>query len=229
VTVSTVRTAGCLVGTLLLMSTACSIGQHQAADVQKLQARAAFERGVKHIEARQASHALAALREAVALDPTSAVYRDMLGLVYSQLQRPDLAMQEFREATTIDPQFADAHFHLGVALAESTRWGEAAAAYRRALALPTLTVPDLAHQNLGLALYHLRQYPDAERELRFAINLTPDMQAPYFHLGLVLAAQGRAEEARLAFAHARTLGPATPFGEAAGQRLKALGGGTPGP
>jgi len=135
----------------------------------------------------------------------------------------NLALEQFRQAIAIDPEYADAHFHTGVALAELTRWQEAVDAYRQAMALPTLTVPDLAHQNLGLALYHLRKYPDAEQALRFAISLSPDMQAAYHHLGLVLAAEGRPEEARRAFTRARELGPDTPFGEAAGQRLRALG------
>ncbi|MGH6689844.1 MAG: tetratricopeptide repeat protein [Gammaproteobacteria bacterium] len=194
----------------------------QATEVQRLQARAAFERGVKHFNEREAPQALAALREAVALDPTSALYRDTLGVVLTQLQRPDLAEEQFRQAVALDGQFAGAHFHLGVALAESTKWAEAVAAYRQALSLPNLTVPDLAHQNLGLALYHLRQYPDAERELRFAISLSPEMQAAYHHLGLVLVALGRPDEARAAFSRARTLGAETPFGEAAGRQLRML-------
>jgi Tfp pilus assembly protein PilF len=207
---------------VLLGSAACSTAR-PASDVQRLQARAAFERGLRHFEAREAPQALAALREAVALDSTTAVYRDVLGLVFSQLGRPDLALEQFREAVAIDPQLADAHFHLGVSLAELAEWTEAAAAYRKALALPTLTVPDLAHQNLGLALYHLRRYGDAEQELRFAISLSPEMQAAYYHLGLVLTAQARLDEARVAFTRARALGQDTPFGEAAGLRLDALG------
>jgi Tfp pilus assembly protein PilF len=222
VTVSTARVVGLILG-VLLGSLACSAGR-QASEVQRLQARAAFERGVKHFEAREASQALAALREAVSLDPTSALYRDTLGLVFSQIQRPDLALEQFGEAVALDPQFADAHFHLGVARAESMRWAEAVTAYRQALLLPTLSVPDLAHQNLGLALYHLRQYADAEQELRFAISLSPEMQAAYYHLGLVLVAEGRLGEARAVLTRARALGPATPFGEAAGLRLESLGG-----
>jgi Tfp pilus assembly protein PilF len=213
---------------VLLASTACSTGQ-AVPEVQRLQARAAFERGLKHFEAREAPQALAALREAAGLDPTSAVYRDVLGLVFSQLQRPDLAQEQFRQAVALDPQLADAHFHLGVSLAESMEWAEAASAYRKALSLPTLTVPDLAHQNLGLALYHLRQHAEAEQELRFAITLSPEMQAAYYHLGLVLTAQGRPEEARAVFTRAQALGQATPFGEAAGLRLNALGEGAPRP
>lgn len=217
---STVRLAALALGALVGFG-ACSTAR-QAAEVQRLQARAAFERGVKHFSDREAPQAVAALREAIALDAASALYRDTLGLVLTQLQRPDLAEEQFRQALALDDQFADAHFHLGVALAESTKWGEAVAAYRQALTLPSLTVPDLAHQNLGLALYHLRQYPDAERELRFAISLSPQMQAAYHHLGLVLVAQGRPDEARIAFTRARTLGAETPFGEAAGRQLKEL-------
>ena len=217
---STVRLAALACGALLWFG-ACSTAR-QAAEVQRLQARAVFERGVKHFNDREAPQALAALREAVALDATSALYRDTLGLVLTQLQRPDLAVEQFQEAVALDRQFADAHFHLGVALAESAKWGEAVAAYRQALTLPTLTVPDLAHQNLGLALYHLRQYPAAERELRFAISLSPEMQAAYHHLGLVLVAEGRLDDARIAFTRARTLGAETPFGEAAARQLRAL-------
>jgi hypothetical protein len=55
------------------------------------------------------------------------------------------------------------------------------------------------------------------------------LQAGYYHLGLVLAAEGRVEEARRAFTRSRTLGPDTPFGEAAALRLKALEGGAPRP
>ncbi len=207
---------------VVLALTACAASR-QAAEVKRLQARAAFERGVRHIEEREATQAVTALREATALDSKSSVYRDTLGLVYTQLQRPDLALEQFRQAIALDPEYADAQFHAGVALAELTRWEEAVNAYRKALLLPTLTVPDLVHQNLGLALYHLGKYPDAEQALRFAISLSPDMQAAYHHLGLVLAAEARPEEARRAFTRARELGPDTPFGEAAEQRLRALG------
>lgn len=202
---------------------ACSAATSQRPEVQRLQARAAFERGLKHFNNREASQALSALREAIALDGTSAVYRDTLGLVFTELQRPDLATEQFQQAVALDAQYADAHFHLGVALAEAARWGEAAVAYRKALSLPILTVPHFAHQNLGLALYHLRQYREAEEQLRFAIGLEPQMGLAYYNLGLVLAAQGRRQDARQAFNLARDLGPETPFGEAARERLRALG------
>ena len=197
----------------------------KTAEVQKLQARAAYERGVAHVRDRQAAPALTALQEAASLDPHSALYRDTLGLVYLDLQRPDLATEHFQKAIELDPNYADAHFHLGTTLAEMRRWEDAVAAYRKAISLPTLTIPDFAHQNLGLALYHLRRYREAEQSFRFAISLEPEMQAAYYNLGLVFVAESRSEDAKAAFRRARQLAPDSPFGQAATQRLQALGEG----
>jgi tetratricopeptide (TPR) repeat protein len=88
-----------------------------------------------------------------------------------------------------------------------------------------LTAESAARQNLGLALYHLRQYAEAETELRFAIALDPRMEAAYYNLGLVLAATGRSDEARAAFQHVLDMAPQTPFGQAAIERLRGLGNG----
>ena len=58
-------------------------------------------------------------------------------------------MGEFQKAVTLDDGNAEAHQNLGVALAEQSRWEEASAQYRKALALPTLRSPDVAQHNLG--------------------------------------------------------------------------------
>ncbi len=83
----------------------------------------------------------------------------------------------------------------------------------------------IANQNLGLALYHLKRYREAEQTLRFAISLDPKMQAAYYNLGLVFIAENRKDEAKAAFREARKLGPDSPVGQAAQDRLKALGEG----
>jgi tetratricopeptide (TPR) repeat protein len=196
-----------------------------ASDLDRLKAQGAYERAIGHMQAREAGAALTAAQEAVAFDGNVAIYRDLLGLIYLQLQRPDLAVEQLQRAVQLDPKFADAHFHLGTALAEIRRWEEAVATYRTAIALPTITVPDFAHQNLGVALYNLRRYREAEQALRFAISIDPRLQAAYYHLGLLFNAEQRQEEARAAFRHARQLGPDSPFGQAAADHLKAMGDG----
>lgn len=199
----------------------------QVSDPDRFRAQAAYDRALAHLNEKPAaaSAAIGALKEAISVDPTVASYRDTLGVVYTVLGRPDLAIEQLEAAVKLDPKSADAHFHLGSAYAELQRWNDALASYRQALAQPTLGIPDLVHQNMGLALYHLKRYPEAESSLRFALTLDPKLQAGYYNLGLVLMAENRPQEARAAFRQARELGPESPFGQAARERLKKLGEG----
>jgi Tfp pilus assembly protein PilF len=210
---------------LLAVGGCATAAPEQSAELKQLQARAAYERAVVNIRDKQTGLAFAALQEAVGLDDSVALYWNTLGWLYLQLGRLDEATPRFRKAVELDPAYAEAHLYLGVALAESAKWEEAASAYRQAIALPTLSTPHIAHQNLGLALYHLGRYREAEDALRFAISLDPRLDAAYYHLGLVFAAQHRGEEAKAVFRRARDLSPQSPFGQAAAERLKALGEG----
>ena len=212
-----------LLAAVTLLMTGCATGGGETPEVRRLHARAAYERGVAAFRDKQASQALAAFREAIDTDPSVAIYPNALGLLYLELQRPDLALEQFTKATGADPRFAEAHVNTGVALAEQRRWEEAVAAYRTALALPTLASSYVAYNNLGLALYNLKRLEEAEQALRFAITLESAEEPAYYHLGLVLAAEGRAEEAKMVFRRARELGPESPFGEAAAERLRAMG------
>ena len=198
----------------------------QRTEVQKLQARAAYDRALSYLNDKQPAPAMAALQEAVNVNPSSPVYRDTLGVVLLELGRPDMALEHFKKAVELDPMFADGYFHMGTALAEARRWDEAVVSYKKAIELPTLTIPESANQNLGLALYHLKRYREAEQSLRFAISLDPKMQAAYYNLGLVFVAENRKDEAKAAFRQARQLGPDSPVGQAALDRLKALGKGS---
>ncbi len=196
-----------------------------APEARKLHARATYERGLAYLQDRQANLALGALREAAALDPTVSVYHNTLGLLLLDTRQPDLAAESFQRAVKLDPTNADAHLNLGIALAEMGRWREAVSAYRQALSRPTLAWESIARQNLGLALFHLREYGEAERELRLAITLDPKMEAAYYNLGLVFLATNRTREARAAFQQVQVLAPQSPFSQAAGEQLRRLGEG----
>ena len=190
-----------------------------------LQARAAYDRGVQHMEKKETAPAYIAFREAALLDDTNATYHDALGVALLQLRRADLALGEFERAVALEPGFANAVFHLGLAMTELQRWAEAVDTLKRAVALPTLPVPQLAWQTLGVALMNLGRLADAEGALRFAVSLDPDMSSAYYNLGLVLVRANRPNEARAAFRRTRELEPESVFGQAAVERLKDLGDG----
>lgn len=200
-------------------------GVQDTRELRVLQARSAYDRGVKHLEVRETAAAFNAFREAVQMDDGIAHYHDALGVSLLQLQRPDVALAEFQRALAIDPTFTNALFHVGLTLTEMRRWAEALDPLKRAVATPTLPVPQLAWQALAVAMLNLGQLTEAEGALRFALNLDPDMSSAYYNLGLVLVAANRKDEARIAFRRARELAPESAFGQAAAERLKALGNG----
>jgi Tfp pilus assembly protein PilF len=196
--------------------------------IQRLQARAAYERGLADLRDARIALGMSGLKEAVALDPKTALYHDTLGLWLLTMKLPETREQakaEFKKAIELEPMNADAHHNLGVALAEEARWEEAIAEYRTALATPTFATPDVGHHNLALALYNLGRYREAEGSLQLAIRLNPALPAAYYTLGLVLVKEGRAEEAKAAFRRTRDLDPNSPVGLAASQHLRALGDG----
>ena len=194
--------------------------------MRALQARAAYERGTSALAQDQIGLAMTSFQEATRLDPTVALYADGMGVVLLHLRQIDGALAWLGRAIELDPTYGDAHFHRGTALAEAGRWEEAVAGYRRALSLPTLTVPHAAHQNLGFALFALKRYREAEQSLRFALSIEsqePQMARTYLNLGLVLMAEQRREEARAAFVRARDLAPNSPSAKDAVEQLRALG------
>ena len=220
--VSTKRTFGLILALCGLLA-ACATGR--VTEMQRLQAQNSYERALNQISQGQTALAMSSLQEATGLNPGMALYHDTLGMLLLDLGRIDQAVAELKKAVDLDPHRGDTYFPLGTALAEARRWDSAVAAYRKAIAQPSLTVTDYAHQNLGLALFHLGRFREAEDALRFALSVDPDLQAAYYNLGLVLTAEKRQDEAKAFFRRARQIAPESPFGRAAVERLKALGDG----
>ena len=203
-------------------------GVEDTREMRALQARAAYERGASALAAQQAGVALSAFQEAVRLDPGVALYADAMGTVLLHMRQVEGALAWLNRAVELDPSYGDAHFHRGTALAEAGKWDEAVAEYRRALMLPTLTVPHAAHQNLGFALFVLKRYREAEQSLRFALSIEsrePEMARTYLNLGFVLLAERRPDEAKVAFRRARDLAPNSASAVDAAEQLKAMGEG----
>ena len=55
--------------------------------VQRLQARSVYEQAIKNLQEDRLSLGLAALQQAIALDPENATYRNSLGVLYLNLRQ----------------------------------------------------------------------------------------------------------------------------------------------
>ncbi len=194
--------------------------------MQRLRARATYEQGLSHLNDKRVSLGLASFQEAVRLDPGSALYHNTLGVVYLHyLSKPTEAQAEFQKAIDLDPTYAEAVTNLGVTLAQQGRWADAIAAYRKAISLPIYPSPEVAYANLGWAYLNLGKPREAEESYRAAIQLQPSFPQAYYFLGVVLDREGRKDEAKVAFRRARDLDPDSPFGQKAGELLRAMGEG----
>ena len=211
-----------VIGALVFLSGCAS---RQDEEVRKLQGRATYEQAVRNLTENRLALGMAALREALRLDPDNTQYHNTLGLVLLNLGRPVDAQAEFQTAIDRDKNSPDLKHNLGIALAQQNRFDDAIAAYRKALAYPTYRTPEVAYYNMGEAFIRLGKPQEAQESFRAAIQLEPTMVAAHYGLGLALSQGGRRDEAKAAFRQARDLDPASPFSELAKNALKQLGDG----
>jgi len=211
---------GAVIWLVAVLLAGCATGKAQ---VKRLQARAAYERGLKDLEEGRTALGLSALQEAVALEPGVALYHNALGVVYLNLKRQPEALDALKRAVDLDETYGEALQNLGVAYAEGGKWEEAVRTYKKALALPAYGNADGTYHNLGWAYYNLNRLQEAEETFGLVLKLQPNMASAHYLLGLVLLKAARRDEAKAEFRRARELAPDTPFGLAAQQHLKALG------
>ena len=177
------------------------------------QARAVAEQAMaldRHLAAAQISFGLAAVdlgdlpaaeaafARAEMLDPESAAAAQGRGNL--ALARGDLAAAEdaYREAIARG-ETAELHNALGSVLFRRTRYGEAEAAFRRAIELAPDSVH--GHRNLAGVLFERGDSAAAISHLQRAIEIAPNASL-YTNLGTILFFQGRYAEANAAFEHA---------------------------
>jgi tetratricopeptide (TPR) repeat protein len=177
---------------------ALPIFEKLAAEPQNLQARellAACQLSLGKLDA-----ALAVLQPLESADPKNAGMLYMLGVTYVKLKRSGEAHEAFvRMMDAVSP--AQANFLMGKASYETEHFEEAAGYFRHALeADPRF---DGAHRELGKTLISLRDYENAEKELRLA---DPDDGEALYFLGAVLA-QSHQPEAIPILTKARELTP----------------------
>jgi Tfp pilus assembly protein PilF len=208
---------------LLVLAAGCDTTQNE--ELRKLQAKNSYENAVRNLTANRLALGMAALKEAIQLDPQNAQFHNTLGLVYLNLGRPIDGQAEIEMAIELDKNNADYNHNLGIALAQQGKFEEAIVAYKKALSFPTYSTPEVAYYNMGEAFIRLRKPQEAVESFRAAIQLEPTMVAAHYGLGLALSQAGKPDDAKAAFRQARDLDPASPFSELAKHALKQLGEG----
>ena len=110
---------------------------------------------------------------------------------------------------------------MGLSLARSGSYGEAAAAFRRALAADPRSLP--AHFNLAITFAARGRLEAAIEAFRAALRIAPDVPQLHFNLGAALKRQGRLDEAILSYERAAALEPSLPALNDLGSALRERG------
>jgi len=121
----------------------------------------------------------------------------VLGAVFNQTGKLDLALTACQKAAMLEPGKAEAHNNLGNTLLKLGRLEEAEKSCRHAIALEPKNA--LAHSNLGQILFRLQRLDEAEDSFRNAISLKNNNAQAYFNLGNTLKALGRYKEAEFCY------------------------------
>jgi tetratricopeptide (TPR) repeat protein len=166
--------------------------------------------------------AISYFQHALALDAANPVFAADLAATYAG--QSDLAEAErwFREAVRLAPQ--DAHFWLLLARFycdqnyHMPEEGLPAARQAAALAPNDAAAADA----LGCALWLTGDPVNADKAIRRALLLDPNLPSAYYHLGQLYLQQGQAREAAQAFDHTIALDSQGPYGTLAFQALAAM-------
>lgn len=175
----------------------------------KAEATAWYEKGVAAGKTGDAAGAIAAFNRALALKPDSAEACFALAQVLEQSASVSLAIKTYQHLLKIDPAHETGKARLTalqnlfqqmlVPFAEGTEYFErgdmenAVPAFKRALEIHP-RVPD-ALANLGLALFNLRRFPEAEQALLEAVRLQPNHTDAMATLGSVYHQMERYDKA----------------------------------
>jgi tetratricopeptide (TPR) repeat protein len=155
---------------------------------------------------KQPEMALAALREAVKIAPTSEFAHMRLGTLLDTQGKTKEALAEFETAINIKPDYKWAYLWKGVLLGEKmAQWPQARQAYQQAIKLDPRF--DLAYYNLGWSFINAEpaNYAEARKQFEQAIAIRPSYKEAFYGLGMVYGYQNEYGVAENYLSHAVAL------------------------
>jgi tetratricopeptide (TPR) repeat protein len=138
-------------------------------------------------------------------------YEDLIACGTDQFGQGNakVAIDLFTRASALKPAVFRPHYHIGQVYESQGKYKEAAAAYKRAIALKVDEEngekPEeilFAHYNLGNVYALTNDHPQAISTYREVIRRLPTAHTPHYNVGLSLAALGKHQEAVNAFKEA---------------------------
>jgi tetratricopeptide (TPR) repeat protein len=141
-----------------------------------------YDLGESYLESKKVDQAEKAFLEATKIDPKLFKAWWRLGLVYKSLDRPKEADNALRKAIEANTRFAKPYVALGYLYLDYDFDKEAAQVFSQCV----LAKDDDAecHNGHGVALKNLKQFEQAAKELKAAVDLDPELFDAVYNLGM---------------------------------------------
>ncbi len=142
-------------------------------------------------------------RQALSLDYNYVACRSNYGVFLLKTDQQNAAQKAFEECIRSDPKYPQAYYYLGTIMEKKGDLDRAIDLYDTATRLNP-NYPE-AQEALGLAIYQRvisgqsGSLEDAVQKLKTAAQCAPDNPLIFYHLGVILCAQGNLDEAETAF------------------------------
>jgi type IV pilus assembly protein PilF len=150
-------------------------------------ARLRMELAAGYFEHGQTTVALDEIKQALVADPNNADAYNLRGLVYMRLDDAGMAEDSFRRAIAINPRDPNARHNYGWLLCQQNRYGDAAAQFTEALAVPSYADRAKTLMTQGVCELKAGQRVQAERSLMQAYEIDAGNPVVGFNLASVLA------------------------------------------
>ena len=165
--------------------------------IAPLEPQLEFSLAMAYIRMARPEWARPVLTSLAAHDSRNALYPYWLGrLDYEDRSYSD-AIREFQHAITLDSGMSRAYDNLGLCYYHQNQNDLAVQNYQKAIALDRAANDPSAwpYLNLAVTLQLLNRAPEAEANLRQAIQIDPNLAQAHFQLGIVLEGMNQAQAA----------------------------------
>lgn len=143
----------------------------------------------------QVAWALRELSQALEKDPDHVEAHYLIAVIYMGRRNYNKAVHHFKSCVRLRPSYFEAQNSLGAVYLAMERWDDAIVLFEQLLDQPLYTSPELAHNNMGWALYNKRDHSEALEHFKMAIFLRPEFCLGYNNVGLALDALNNPPEA----------------------------------
>jgi type IV pilus assembly protein PilF len=171
------------------------LGASCVSEARMKRASARVDLGGAYLKEKNPEGAIAALREAVKLDPRNWRARSTLAMAYAAKGQPELAEESFLAALRINPDEGEILMNYGAFLVQQGRPAEAVVPLEKALDDLDYRSPAMVLSNLARAHLDAGEPEKALVRAQDAVRRAPTLCPAIYHLGLAQEALGRTDAA----------------------------------